>query len=916
MIRRALLLSLLAASPLGAQTATLVRDVNPAAYVPVEAAKAPQQFTPLSAGAVFFTPGDEADPIVRLWATDGTAAGTRFLAAFCEDILCPQPQVRATLPGLAFFVAESDRSPGGYRRPRLWRTDGTPAGTFPITPTLNPFAYGDEFLADGNRLLFNTCVEDDSGQTCSLWKTDGTLAGTSSFSPVYGGGFIKAGGQIYFAGTGVLGEGSRGLWRTDGTASGTERVRSFPSDYYLWNFVAAGSRLFFQSGPYSGEVWTSNGTATGTSRVRTFFEYQHEFLPLITVIHKTVGDGKVVLTGMRDGSAPNLWLTDGTRAGTVRLTDAPRTEGRWTPWGDQIAILGKRLVFVAGSRLWSSDGSLATTRAFGPEVIRDSSLVQIGNRVLFAAKDAAHGAELWISDGTRPGTRLLSDLCPGPCGSEPEAFTLTGRLVWFRTTIDGASRLVRTDGTAAGTVVLRRLAGDTGLQVDLAVSGGKAFFAGFDPRYGAQPWVTDGTRAGTRRVTALPGQGGSSDPKDFTTLGDRLLFTADDGTGTSFWLADGAGASPVPGTAGIPGLMNVTMAGGHAFFTAGTSDLWRTNGTAPGTLRLAAFPDQTLSELHGFGGRLVFFTSPSPALWESDGTVAGTVKIVDLPPGANKVSDVAALGSELYFAAGDGIRAQVFRSDGTVAGTRPILDLPCPCTAPDTPLSYARVGDLVYLVAWSSVTGPSLWRTDGTAGGTIRVVPDPARGGGPWKIYFPESLFSFGGDLYFFAHTFPVDEGSRTVLFRGRDENAVLLAPAGGFPFEPSAPDFTPVGNALFFRAWDPEHGTELWKTDGTPQGTVLVWDILPGPSSSDPRDLTAAGGRLYFSARDAAHGRELWVTDGTAAGTRLVQDLFPGGSSSSPEQLLVTGGRLYFTADDGVVGREPWSLVVPVPAP
>jgi ELWxxDGT repeat protein len=454
--------------------------------------------------------------------------------------------------------------------------------------------------------------------------------------------------------------------------------------------------------------------------------------------------------------------------------------------------------------------------------------------------------------------------------------------------------------------------------LDLALSGGRVFFAGQDSQYGSQPWVTGGTRAGTRLVTALPGHGGSSDPKELTAFGGRLLFTADDGTGTSFWLADGAGASPVPGTAGIPNPMDVTVAGGLAYFLSGTSELWRTDGTAPGTLRLASFPDQTLSDLRDFGGRLLFLAGPpTPAFWASDGTAAGTAKLFDLPAGTSKVSDVTVLGAELYFAAEIGTRPRLFRSDGTGIGTLPILDLPCSvnanCTGPYLPLHYTRLEDHVYFTAYTSgngFSGPALWRTDGTAAGTVRVLPAPDRTG-VLRVFFPDHLFAFGGDLYFFANM--AGNATHKVLFRGRDEaGAVRLSSWGSEPFRQFEPEWTPVGNTLFFRTWDVDHGMELWKTDGTPEGTVLVKDILPGLAASDPRDLTPAGNLLFFSARDAAHGRELWVTDGTEAGTRLVQDLFPGGLSSDPEQLTLVGGRLHFTADDGVVGRELWSLVVP----
>ena len=108
-------------------------------------------------------------------------------------------------------------------------------------------------------------------------------------------------------------------------------------------------------------------------------------------------------------------------------------------------------------------------------------------------------------------------------------------------------------------------------------------------------------------------------------------------------------------------------------------------------------------------------------------------------------------------------------------------------------------------------------------------------------------------------------------------------------------------------------HGRELWVSDGTDAGTTLVADILPGPGSSLPLALHAVGSRIVFSAYDGsgagAHGRELWKSNGTAAGTVLLQDLNPGPDSSSPLSFTESGGNLYFVANDGTTGFELWAL-------
>ena len=115
------------------------------------------------------------------------------------------------------------------------------------------------------------------------------------------------------------------------------------------------------------------------------------------------------------------------------------------------------------------------------------------------------------------------------------------------------------------------------------------------------------------------------------------------------------------------------------------------------------------------------------------------------------------------------------------------------------------------------------------------------------------------------------------------------------------------VEKTLFF-AWDEgTTGMELWKSDGTVAGTVLVKDIVPGPGRSDPGGFHAVGDTLYFTAY-ATGGQELWKSDGTAAGTMLVKDIWPGGLSSSPGSFERFGELLLFGAREStqVLTRQP----------
>jgi ELWxxDGT repeat protein len=164
------------------------------------------------------------------------------------------------------------------------------------------------------------------------------------------------------------------------------------------------------------------------------------------------------------------------------------------------------------------------------------------------------------------------------------------------------------------------------------------------------------------------------------------------------------------------------------------------------------------------------------------------------------------------------------------------------------------------------------------------------------------------------------------------------------------------AGNAVFFWASDPEHGLELWKTDGTESGTGLLKDCSPGPNNgigsvflgqqaaynggllfmasngqgsllwrTDGTEagtvpvgtnsvsaswITSRGADVFFVGYTSTTGREIWKSDGTAAGTAIVKDINPGngsGASDVVQDFLLVGQRLFFVGNDGSSGPEIW---------
>ncbi len=109
------------------------------------------------------------------------------------------------------------------------------------------------------------------------------------------------------------------------------------------------------------------------------------------------------------------------------------------------------------------------------------------------------------------------------------------------------------------------------------------------------------------------------------------------------------------------------------------------------------------------------------------------------------------------------------------------------------------------------------------------------------------------------------------------------------------------VNGILYFRATNETSGVELWKSDGTVDGTSMVKDIYAGSNGGYPDNLTNVNGVLYFSATDGTNGVELWKSDGTEANTVMVKDITSGSADSSPSELIDVDGTLFFWIDNAL---------------
>lgn len=714
--------------------------------------------------------------------------------------------------GTLYFIVE---------RRYLWKTDGTPEGTVPIKSfsgltELTPFSGGVYFAAKGG-----------ASTGWELWKSDGTEAGTVMIKDIFAGasdGFPEqltpVDGALFFIATSAAA--GREIWKSDGTAAGTQLVKDIKPGAGSSSpaaLTAVNGKLFFSatSTTLGNELWISDGTATGTMLVRDIYAGSSSSFPK----HLTNFNGTLFFQATEGVTGRELWKSDGTASGTVLVMDIRAG--------------------ATGSHPFK----------FTP----------VNGVVFFEAHDGVHGKELWKTDGTAAGTVLVKDISPGSSAHSGFAFdhianfTNINGILFFVAYHNNNHDVWRSDGTAAGTFPLT-----TGSSIEFSFidpmiteHNGQAYFLTQYQWQEAQLWKSDGTPGGTAPVKT-----------NFSYFnygaGTLLEASADD-----VFAVGGATSDEGPGP--ITGFK-----------------MYVVDSAATGVTQISDIVAPTMSsdpfEITDVNGILYFGATDTGIadqenrdeadLWRSDGTEAGTVKVKDF----TSLQALTAVNEALFFVGYIGDGYDVWTSDGTETGTHMVKDIDAEeGTFPD---NLTNVDGTLFFSITENATGRELWKSDGTAAGTALVKDINPTGSSN-----PTNLTDFNGVLYFSTY----DNGSGGLWKSDGTSSGTVQVKEASIGGE----SLTPAGSTLFFTAADAD-GFQLWKSDGTEAGTFKVKNIADNVGETAVSELRALDTLLFFTAIQNAN-RGLWKSDGTAAGTTLLKDFYPG--NESIQILAPRGGEM-----------------------
>lgn len=321
-------------------------------------------------------------------------------------------------------------------------------------------------------------------------------------------------------------------WISDGTAAGTNLLMDINSGtgdgIFVDNFAPEESFAIYNNELYftgnSGsdfELWKTNGTPGGTRLLKNIATSGSSF-PNSYAIFKGV-----LYFSCREG----FWKTNGNTNGTLLVRDNDPED----PFGfepEKLFATEKLMLMIQGTNLWVSDGTKdGTKKIYNFKSINVNwggpRFTEVNGTILFPANDGTTGEELWKTDGTTAGTQLVKDMWPGSKGYAPQNTVVFQNKLYYKGD-NGISNieLYVSDGTADGTKLFYEFSAfSAGLNLPTEiVADSQYIYLGAGPSFSKEIWVSDGTKGNTRELDINPS--GESRPNGLYLFDGKLFCFA------------------------------------------------------------------------------------------------------------------------------------------------------------------------------------------------------------------------------------------------------------------------------------------------------------------------------------------------------------------------------------------------------
>jgi ELWxxDGT repeat protein len=727
-------------------------------------------------GTLYFTASNGINGN-ELWKSNGTPSGTTIVKDILRVSGSSNPQNLVVMNNKLYFKANDGAL--GYE---LWVSDGTADGTR-VVKDINPAAKvgaNPEMIVNANGTLFFFASDGVNGK--QLWKSSGEIGNASLVKIIKGGGtpslglLTKVNSQVFFqANDGIHGA---ELWRSDGTDAGTYLVRDITpgpgsetlyATPHLSYFKESNGRLYFLAVNTYQDLWSSDGTIAGTFKITDennvgFAWTGHEATPY---------QGKTYFAGLpASGETLQLMRTDGTAGNMEVIHENISTY----PYSNNLmgTIYNGFLFFIGQNALWRTDGTHAGTyivKPFGYAVSSmPSYMTDLNGTLYFESTDNMYYHTLWKSNGTSETTVEVADEL-----WQANNITNINGTLYFGGSHYLREELWKSDGTTAGTMLVKNIASDewepsSSYPHYFTAFNNKVFFNASDEWSHTYLYQTDGTLEGTSAFEPTDYTNAYGDPYQLTVVGNKLFFTAATGYGNELLVTDGLSLPKV------------------------VKDI-KINYEGSYPIHLTPFKGILYFQADNRGNGY--------ELYRSDGTAAGTYIVKDIRQydlGTKDVTapidmgNMVATSEALYFTAirGNGKNA-LWKSNGIASGTLPLKEF---AGMPTSHILAAEGNTIIYALSYEDHL--ELWTSNGTLAGTVMVKSTAEIK----DLVHPLVLEERNGVYYFIGHTGLAPKVYRTDL---------TAAGSYGINFSGVPYDLEVSGGKLYLSGSTEDYGWELY---------------------------------------------------------------------------------------------------------